>query len=132
MMPRPSVRGAHELGDLERRLAEEIVAALLLEDEERALDRADRRLGDVAVAGGELAGALGDIGEKRLQVLEVEEQQPLLVGDPEGDVEDALLGVVEIEEAGEEQRPDLGDGGADGMAVLAEEVPEDDRESRRS
>ena len=91
-----------------------------------------RRLRDVAVARGEVAGALGDIGEERLQILQVEEQQPLLVGDPEGDVEDALLGVVEVEEAREEQRPDLRDGGADRMALLAEEVPEDDRETPRT
>ena len=101
-MPRPSRRSPHQVGDRQRRLAEEGLAALLLEDEERALDGTDARLGDVAVAGGELAGAIGDIGEQRLEVLEVEEQQTLLVGDLEGDVEHALLGVVEIEETGRE------------------------------
>ena len=127
MMPRPSVVVRIRSAIVERRLAEEGVAALLLEDEERALDRADARLRDIAVARGQFAGAVGDIGEQRLEVLEVEEQQALLVGDLEGDVEHALLGVVEIEEAREEQRPHLGDGGADRMTLLAEQVPEDDR-----
>ena len=41
----------HQVGDVEHRLAEELVAALLLEREQAALDRADRRGRDVAVLG---------------------------------------------------------------------------------
>jgi hypothetical protein len=51
-------------------------------------------------------------------------KQLLLVGDAEGDVEHAFLRVVEIEQAGQQQRPHLGDGGADRVALLAENVPE--------
>ncbi len=120
--------GAHHLRDVERRLAEEAVRALLLQHEERALDGADGGLRDIAVAGGEVARLVGDISEERLQILEVEEEEALLVGEAEGDVEHALLGVVQVEQAGKEERPDLRDGRTDGMALLAEEVPEDDRE----
>ena len=38
-------------------------------------------LRDIAVARADLVGALGDVGEQRLQILQVEQQQPLLVGD---------------------------------------------------
>ncbi len=71
---------------------------------------------------------LGDVAEHRAQVLEVEQQQPLLVGDAEGDIEHALLRLVEIQQPRQQQRPHLRDRRADRMALLAEQVPEHDRE----
>ena len=65
--------------------------------------------------------------EHRAQVLEVEEQQPLFVGHPEADVEHALLHLVEVHEARQQQRTHFRDGGADGMSLLAEQIPEHDR-----
>ena len=113
-MPRPSAVRAHEVVDVERRLAEERRRALVLQHQQLALDGADGRLGDVAVLGGQLApSSLGDVRQQRAQVLEVEQQQALVVGDLEGDVEHALLRVVELEQARQQQRPHLGDGGAD-------------------
>jgi hypothetical protein len=44
----------------------------------------------------------------------------------EGDVENARLGFVELEQAAEEERSHLGDGGADRVALGAEDVPEGD------
>ena len=70
------------------------------------------------------AACSADEAEHRAQVLQVEQQQALLVGDAEGDVEHALLDVVEIHQARQQQRAHLGDGGADRMALLAEQVPE--------
>ena len=125
--PRPVGVGGDEVGEVEGGLAEEGGRALVLEDEEGALDGADRGGGDVAVGPGDVAGVVGEPGEDRLEVGEVEEEEALLVGDAEGDVEDALLGVGELHHPGEEQGAELADGGADGVAVLAEEVPEDDR-----
>ena len=84
-MPRPLSSMPMKSCDVERRLAEEMVAALAAQLEQRALDRADRLLGDIAVGGGQLVGALGAIGQHRLQIVEVEQQQPVLVGDVEGD-----------------------------------------------
>ena len=74
------------------------------------------------------AACSATIAEHRAQVLEVEQQQPLLVGDAEADVEHALLHLVEIEQPRQQQRSHLRDGGADRMALLAEQVPEHDRE----
>jgi hypothetical protein len=42
----------------ERRLAEEMLAALAAQLEQRALDRADALLRDIAIGGGQLVGAL--------------------------------------------------------------------------
>ena len=124
----PLQRGAHEVLDVEGGLAEEIVAALLLQHHEAALDGADGRRGDVAVFGGELLAAVAQVLEQRAQVLEVEKGEAFLVGELEGDVEGALLRVRQAHEAREHQRAHVGDGGADRVALLAEQVPEDGRD----
>ena len=118
---------AHEIGNRERPLAEEMVGALLFEHQQSALNGADGGGGDIAVAAGDFLGALLHIAQKRAQILEVEQQQPFLVGNAEGDVEHAFLGVVEVENAGEQYRAHLGNGGAHRMPLLAEQVPEDHR-----
>jgi hypothetical protein len=64
------------------------------------------------------------VGEHRLQVVEVDEQQPLGIRDVEGDRQHALLHLVQIHQPGEQQRPHLADGGADRMTLFAVKVPE--------
>ena len=100
--------------------------ALLLELEQAALDGADAGGADVAVLGGELRGVLAEEAEHLAQVFEIEEEEAVFVGDAEEDVEHAFLRFIEAEDAGEEERAELGDGGADGMAAVAEDVPEGD------
>ena len=65
--------------------------------------------------------------EQRLQVLQVDQRQLVVVGELESDVEHAFLGVVKVHQPRQEQRPHLRDGGADRMPLLAEQIPEDDR-----
>ena len=67
--------------------------------------------------------------QHRLQIVEVEEHQPLLVGDVECDRQHAFLDIVEVHQAGEQQRAHFADGGADRMTLLAEQVPELDRKA---
>jgi hypothetical protein len=122
--PAPVAIRFHQVADVQRRLAEERFAALVLEHEKLALDRAHRGLRDVAVSGGELLGVLGHELQQRAQVLEIEEQQTLFVRDAEDDVEHALLGLVQVEEPREKERSHFRDRGADPVALLAEQVPE--------
>ncbi len=120
--------GAHQVLQRQRRLAEELRAALVLQRQQLALDGADGGGRDVAVGGAQLVLQLlvrSQLLQHGAQVLQVEERQAVLVGIVEEDVDHAFLGLVEIHQAGEQQRPHLGDGGADGVALLAEEVPED-------
>ena len=56
------------------------------------------------------------------------QRQLAVVGDAEGDVENALLHVVQLQEAGEQQRPHLLDRSADRMPLFAEQIPKDHRE----
>jgi hypothetical protein len=69
---------------------------------------------------------LGDELKQGFQVLEVEDHQSFIVGDLEGDVENALLGLVEIQQARKQKRSHLRYGGADGMPLFPEQIPEDD------
>jgi hypothetical protein len=60
-----------------------LVAALLFDLQQAALDRAHAGGADVAVLGGELAGVLAHVLEHRAQVFQIQQQQPVVVGDLE-------------------------------------------------
>ena len=111
-----------EVVDVEGRLAEELVGALVLEGKKRSLDGSDAGCGDVAVGGSELGGVLRHIVEHGPEVLEVYEEKAPLVSDAEDDVEDSGLGLVELHKTGEKVRAHLGDGRPHGVALLAEYV----------
>ena len=85
----------------------------------------DGRRADVAVCRGQGLRVVGDIGKHGPKILEIEQQQALIVGHLEDQRQHAGLHIVEIEQPGEEQRPEVGHRGAHGMPLLAEQVPED-------
>ena len=119
-----------EVVDVEGRLAEETVRALVLQREQRALNRAHGGRGDVAIGLTELRSMVGDVAEHRPEILEVEEQEAPLVGDAEEDVHDAGLRLVEAEETAQQLRAHVGDGGPHRMALLAEDIVETGRTAR--
>ena len=110
--------------ELQAGLAEEDVASLVLDGDERALYGAHRLGGHVAVRRLVFLGVLQDIGEHRAQVLEVDEEESLVVGHAEDDVEHALLHVRKAQEAAEQGGAHVRDGDAHGDAVAAEHVPD--------
>ena len=118
--------GLHEIVDVEGGLAEKLFATLLLDDEQIALDRPDTGLGDVSVLDLELVRVVPHILRHGPEVLEIEKQQPVVVGDLEGDVENAGLGLVQVQDAGEKEGPHLGDRRPDRVPLLAEDIPEGD------
>ena len=120
----PLAVGLHQIIEIEGGFAEQPVAALLFDLQQPALDGADRRGRDVAVAGGEFLRVLARVLNDRAQVLQVEQQQAVVVGDLEGQAEHALLGVVEVEQPPEQQRSHLGDGGAYRMPGHSPHIPE--------
>ena len=119
-----AVDGLQQVVDVQHRLAEELVGALLLEREQPALDGADRGRRHIAVVGLEFLRVVPDMLEQRAQVLEVEQQQAVVVGDLERQRQHAFLRFVEIEDAGEQQRSHVGDRRAHRVALLAVQVPE--------
>ena len=116
--------GLHQVGDVEHRLAEEFVATLGFDAHQAALDGADGSGRDVAVFGGEILGVVAHILDGGAQILEVDDQQALVVGDLEDQLQHAGLGVVEVEQARQQQRTHVGYGGAHRVAGFAEDVPE--------
>ena len=121
-----AVHGLHEIVDVKRRLAEELVRALGLQLEQAALDGADGRCGNVAVVELELAGILADEREQILQILEIDDGHLLVGGELEGCRKNTGLRVVEREQRAQQERPHRGDGCANRVPLLSEHVPERD------
>ena len=121
--PAPAVVECEEIFEFQRRFAEEMVAALAAQLEQRALDRADGRLADIAVFERQLVGALSATDQHRLQIVEIEQEHAVLVGDVEGDGHHALLHLVEVQQTRQQQRAHLRDRRADRVTLLAEQVP---------
>src|SRR4029077_10138454 len=83
--------GTDEVLQRQSGLAEELAPTLVLQDQKLALDGADRRLRHVPVLHGQFGGMVRDEAENSAQILEIEDYQSLLVGDPEADIDHALL-----------------------------------------
>ena len=106
-MPLPSAVVRHEVVDVELRLAEEDVGAVLLDRDDRPQDHAQRRRADAAqVLEHGLAVVRAQELERRPQVLEVEQRQLLVVAVAEDQRQDRGLRVVEVEHLAQQQRPE--------------------------
>ncbi len=129
-------RELQEIDDVERRLAEEFVGALLFEHEQAALDDADRRRGDVSVLAAQRRGALAHFVDDGAQILEIEDRHflvagfALVCGPAEGDVQHAFLRFGQLHQARKQERSHLFDRGTNGVPIGAEDIPEDRREGR--
>jgi hypothetical protein len=86
-----------EVGQNQSRFAKEEVPARLFECQQTPLDRADTRRRDVAVRGRDRLPVVTDVLEQRPQILQIEQQQPVVVRVPERDLEYPTLRVVEVE-----------------------------------
>ena len=110
--------------DVEGGLAEEDVAAGVFELQQRALDGPDRLRGDLAVGQGVVLGMLADVADHRAKVFQVEQQQALIVGNVEHDVQDTFLHIGEIEQASEENGAHFGNRRATRNSAFAVHIPE--------
>ena len=128
--PVPAGVCLHEVLDVEHRLAEELLAALGLDLQQATLDDADAGGADVAVLGGEAAGVVADMLQHCAQVLQVQQQQALVVGHLEHQVQHAGLGFVEVQHPPQQQRTHIRDRRPHRVALFAEHVPQRDRAGR--
>jgi hypothetical protein len=88
-----------------------------LDLQQPALDGADAGRADVAVLGGELLGVVAHVLQHRAQVLQVQQQQAVVVGDLEHHVQHAGLRLVQRQHARQQQRSHVRDGGAHRVAL---------------
>ena len=87
----------HQIAETQCRLTKETIATALLERQQTALDRADACRGDIAVLGGDRFRVVADELEHRPQIFEIQQQQSLIVGIFERDLEHAGLGIVQTQ-----------------------------------
>ena len=113
-----------EVLDVERRFAEELLGALRFERHDGTLDGTDAGCRNHTVLSGELRGVLAAEVKHQAEVLDVDEQQVIVIGNAEDDVEHARLRVVESEQSGKELRTHSRYGGAHGIALFTKDIPE--------
>ncbi len=116
--------GLHQVEDVGGRLAEELVGTLILQLQQRTLDGTHGHACHRAELLTYLLRAVGHVGQHRAQVLQVEDEQPALVSHAEHDVHHALLRLVQLQQARQQLRSHLTDGGTHGVSLLAEDVEE--------
>ena len=119
-----AVHRLHEILDVEHGLAKETVATLLLDLQKAPLNGPHAGSADVAVLGGELLGVVSDMLQHAAKILQVQEQQTVVVRDLEHQIQDARLGVVQIEHAGQQQRAHVGDGCPHRVTLFTENIPD--------
>src|SRR5690606_27530443 len=113
----------HQIRQLQGRLAEQPLGALLLQYHQPPLNGLDADQGRAATDGVSRLGGAQRLVEQTLQALEIQRKEALLIGSGDYPVERGVLVVVEVQRAGEEQRSRLADGRAQWMAAVTEDVP---------
>ena len=93
--------GAHQIAEFERRLSKECFTALALQGQNGALDGSHRLCADQTVLRGDLFTVVGDEPEEGTQIIKVEQQHTLIVGQFDGDFKYSGLDVVEFEDSTE-------------------------------
>src|SRR5262245_44691738 len=121
----------HEILDRERRLAKELAGALGLQHQQLSLHRTDAGAGHVTVPGPDLLGIFSDVGQELAQVLEIDaavgfdyRQFGIVVGITKRDIDHALLDIVQVEHARQQQRSQFEHRGPDRVPLLPEQVPQ--------
>ena len=120
----PRIVGHEPISDIQRRFAEEDVAARIFQGEQRTLNGADRLRRHAAVQGFHLTGVFGEIPEHGAQILQIDEQHAVIVGHAEGDGQHAALHVGQPQQPRQQVGPHVGNGDAHGHAVAAKHIPQ--------
>ena len=97
----PVSMGAHHVGQFQRRFAEEEICALTLQNQQIALHGAKRGGGHIAVFLAEFVAyvLVAHMDEQLAQILQVEQQEAIVVGVFESDVQHAFLCIGQIHQA---------------------------------
>ena len=119
--------GLQQILNIQHGLAEEVIPSGALQGEQVAQYGADGGGGHIAIAGGEGFGVVPGKLHHGAQVFQIEQQQALVVRHLEHQLQHPALGVVEAEQAGQQQGPHVGDGGPHRVPLLRKQVPEQGR-----
>ena len=105
--------------------------SLLLQRQQSALDSPDRSAADIAVLILEGFSVIADVLSDGPQVFEIEQQQALVIGNAEDNIQHAGLNVVEIQQTGQQQRSEVRYRGSHRVTLFAEDIPHRDRITMR-
>src|SRR5690606_32569388 len=93
-----------DVGQLQRRLAEEGLGALLFQPGQLAQKRLRRGLGEQRGVLAKRLGGFQQVTDQRLEILQIEQQQTLAVGNLEHRLQRSLLAVGQLQQVAEQQR----------------------------
>ena len=110
--------------DLEGGLSEKLVGSLVLKRQQSPLDRSYTRARYASVLCGILLGILADFLEHSPEVLQVQKQQPPVVGNSEDYVHHSGLNLVQTKKTAQQLRTHIGDGSPHRVAFFSEHVIE--------
>ena len=113
--------------NIQSRLSEEQVAALLLQRQQCPQDGRHRLRRNVSVGHHVFRAVLAHVVQHDSQILQVGQQKALVIGDAEHDVKDAFLHICQTQNPAEKLRPHLADGDPDGVTALLIDIPEGGR-----
>ena len=99
--------GTHPVFDVQHRFAKEVCRSLLLQRQQSALDSPDRGAADIAVLILEGFSVIANVLGDGPQVFEIEQQQTLVIGNTEDNIQHAGLHVVEVQQTGQQQRTEV-------------------------
>ena len=125
--PRPAAIHQHQIRQIQRRLPEQLRAPFVLQHQKPPLDRPDRGRRHQPIARRDRLGILPDEDQQRLQVLQIQKRQPLLIRQTEGHVQHALLRFRQFQKPRQQKRPHLRHRRPDRMPLFPEQVPEHHR-----
>ena len=93
------------------------------------MHRANRRGCNVAVGRADFLRILANPLQHRAQIFEIEQQQPAFIRHAEHNVQHPFLGVVQLQQPRQHQRPHLRHRGANRVTGLPEQIPEHHRKA---
>ncbi len=117
----------HQILDIECRLAKKLLTAGILQHHQFTLNRRDALGGDIAILPAQLFAMLSHPVEHCTQIFHVQQQQSLVISNAECHKQDSRLGLIQLQQIGQQNRPHLRNSGADSVAFFAINIPEQNR-----
>lgn len=104
--------------DVQCRLAEKHIAALLFQAQQSPLDRADTLSRHIAIGSFELSRIITDVLHHRTQILQIQQQQSLIIGNLKNNRHDTALRSIQLQKPTQQIRPHLGNSRPNRMTFL--------------
>ncbi len=108
--------------DVQCRLAEKHISALFFQAQQSPLDRADTLSRHIAIGSFELSRIITDVLHHRTQILKIQQQQSLIIGNLENDRHNTALRGIQFQKPTQQIRPHLGNSRPDRMPFFTENI----------